>query len=94
MVRSALLGVALLLLSGCLATRDVGYAGTHPGFQDITCKGKVAITITGAVSASLAYGGAGLNTLSANGDCGDGFTLGRSQGLIGGNSSAPLILSK
>lgn len=74
-------------LAGCAATRNLGYAGQHPGWQDITCKGRVGITGSATFNGSLAYGGSVSNSFSLNGDCGEGFSIGRAQGMVGGNVS-------
>lgn len=78
LLKAVALVVALPLLAGCALT--TGYAGKHPGFQDITCKGKVAITGSGTVALGAGYGGATTDSFSLNGDCGEGFSITRSQG--------------
>lgn len=79
------LAVILLLaslLSGC--AHALGYAGQHPG--RFSCKGKVAITVAIAGQANAAYSAGNLGSFSANGDCGEQFTI--EQGVPGTGVSA------
>ena len=79
MIRLVPAAVLLVGLSGC--ARALGYAGTHPGEQDLDCKGKVSLSITSSGAISAVYGGANVGVTTVVGDCGDGFHLGRWQGM-------------
>jgi len=65
----ASLGLALLL-SAC--AHVAGYAGSHPA--NITCKGKAAITGSGAATVGAGIGGSEMNGFTLQADCGDGFS--------------------
>lgn len=81
-MRIVMLAVALLSIAGCgLLARDLGYAGSHPGY--VQCKGKGSVTGTGTIALGAGMGGASTNSFTLQADCGEGFTF--SQG--GGNAS-------
>lgn len=74
---SILLSVLILSgsITGCgaLLTRDLGYAGAHPGYLE--CKGKGTVTGQGQQSVAAGYGGAGLNGFTLTVDCGEGMSF-------------------
>lgn len=61
---------AVFFFGGC--AHVAGYAGSHPA--SITCKGKAAITGTGAAAAGAGIGGNEMNGFTLQADCGDGFS--------------------